>query len=450
MTAGTRVLVMGFGVTGAAVARHLLGLGIEVVAVDDRAGPALRRSAGSLGVPLVEAPGIGQLAELATGAGLVVASPGVPFRHPVFSMGVPVVSELELAARAMHQQGTPLVAVTGTNGKTTVTTLVTEILVESGVRARSAGNIGVPLVEMLDSEAEVVVVEASSFQLAMTEQFRPRVATWLNLTPDHLDWHPSMDHYVASKARVWANAGSGDTSVANWDDPVVRSQAQLSGAETPRRFGLLAGAGYHEAGAWLRGPEGQPIIAVAELWRRAPHDRLNAMAACATALAAGGTIEACRAVLSSFGGLRHRLEPVGSADGVRWFDDSKATTPASVLAALAGFDSAVLIAGGRNKGLDLSALGTCSGRLRAVVAIGEAAGEVEAVFRAAEPPEAIPVLRAGSMSEAVSLAGATALPGDVVLLSPGCASFDWYRSYAERGEDFARLVGRHISKQVAS
>ncbi|MGH9069034.1 MAG: glutamate ligase domain-containing protein, partial [Acidimicrobiales bacterium] len=227
------------------------------------------------------------------------------------------------------------------------------------------------------------------------------------------------------------------------------SAAAGAGAGAPEGAG---GPDYHEGGGFLRRPGGEPIMAVAELWRGLPHDRANALAACAAALAAGATPEACRSVLSSFEGLHHRVELVGEAGGVAWYDDSKATTPASVLAALAGFDSVVLIAGGRNKGLDLTRLGEGAGRVRAVVAIGESAGEVEAAFAAVTVPGAASgrpgrrpeVRRAGSMAEAVEAAAAAARPGDAVLLSPGCASFDWYGSYRERGQDFARLVGRRI------
>lgn len=447
---GRPVLVMGFAVTGVAVVRYLVGLGVPVVVADDRPDAAMRERAGALGILLVEKPGPALLAELAGAAGLVVVSPGIPANHPLFRVGTPVVSELELAGLASVRAGTRLAAITGTNGKTTVTTMVTEILEVSGMRARSAGNIGAPLVEVLQHDPEVAVVEASSFQLALTAEFRPGVAAWLNLSENHLDWHPSMAHYVAAKARIWANQGKGDTAVWNTDDPVVTAQAEQAPAKTHLGFGLHTTPpggvpGYREEGGWLRAPDGSGIIAVSDLWRALPHDRSNSLAACATATAAGGSVDACRSVLGSFKGVAHRLEMVADVDGVRWFDDSKATTPSSVRAALAGFGSVVLIAGGRNKGLDLGVMAGDAARLRAVIAIGEAAGEVADVFGAG-PGSHIPVVRAGSMAEAVDAAGMTALPGDVVLLSPGCASFDWYSSYAERGDDFARLVRRRTGK----
>lgn len=434
------VVVVGLAVTGTAVARHLLALGEQVVALDDRPDAAVRGRAGELGIELFESPGPGELRELVEGASLVVVSPGVPAGHPIFGMDAEIVSELEVAGRFAEQRLLPLVGITGTNGKTTVTTLTTEILVRSGIRALMAGNIGTPLLEVVDSGAEVVVVEASSFQLAMTVQFRPRVATWLNVAEDHLDWHPDMAHYVSSKARIWANQGPGDIAVANRDDPVVLGHAEAAPSGRLDTFGLGLGPpgshGYHEENGWLCEPSGERIISVSELWRGHPYDRSNALASCATAIAAGASIEACHSVLSSFAGLAHRLQLVAEVAGVRWWDDSKATTPSSVLAALGGFESVVLIAGGRNKGLDLSVLAGAADRLRALVAIGEAAGEVEAAFAGTS----VPVLRPGTMAEAVAAAAAVAEPGDSVLLSPACASFDWYRSYAERGRDFSDLV----------
>ena len=444
---GERVLVVGLAVTGAAVAREMLAEGKAVVAVDDRADDSVRGRAADLGIELVEAPSPGELARLAQDADLVVVSPGVPARHPVFALGdrVALVSEVELAGRMARA---PMVAVTGTNGKTTVTTLVAAMLDASGVRALAAGNIGLPLVEAARRDVDVLVAEVSSFQLQLTSTFRPRVAVWLNLAEDHLDWHPTMQHYVEAKARVWANQAGEDLAVANADDPVVwraaaRAPARVAG------FSIEAGAAppwpgrghgpravFHVAGGELRTPEGDTIAAVAELARVLPHDLANALAASAAALGAGATLEGCRRALISFTGLPHRVEPVGEAGGVRYYDDSKATTPSAVLAALAGFESVVLIAGGRNKGLDLGALRSGAGPVRAVVAIGEAAAEVEAAFAGL-----VPVSRAGSMDQAVEMARAAARPGDAVLLSPGCASFDWYRSYAERGEDFARAVG---------
>jgi len=425
--AAERALVVGLGRSGQAVARHLLVRGSSVAAVDDDpSDDAL----------LVERPTPDALANLVVRADVVVPSPGVPAFHPVFGLaraaGVPVRGEVELASRWSI---CPLVAVTGTNGKTTVTTLISEMLVASGIPSIAAGNIGLPLSDAVSNEdLKVVVAEVSSFQLAFAESFRPVVAVWLNLAPDHIDWHGDEESYVAAKARVWARQGPSDVAVVNADDAVVMAQA----ASAPSRvvtFGLgPAPADFTVAHEWLRGPEG-PILEVAALPRAMPHDIANALAATAAALAAGATVEGIRAALTAHAALPHRLALVAYAGGVRWYDDSKATNPHAAVAAVRGFESVVLIAGGRNKGLDLGALVDIADRLQAVIAIGEAAPEVAAAFEGR-----VPVQRAESMVAAVAAAAASARPGDVVLLSPGCASFDWYRSYGERGDDFARLV----------
>ncbi|MFP5375530.1 MAG: UDP-N-acetylmuramoyl-L-alanine--D-glutamate ligase [Acidimicrobiia bacterium] len=421
-------MVVGFGVTGRAVAAHLVAGGWEVAVVEDRAG-------GGAGAE-IEAAGatVGTVDDVA-GADLVVPSPGVPPAHPVHAAaraaGVPVVSEVELAWRAARP-GTRFVAVTGTNGKTTVTTLVAAILAADGVRAVAAGNIGLPLVTAVGGDAEVVVAEVSSFQLRHTAGFRPDVAVWLNLAADHLDWHATLEDYAAAKARVWANQGADDTAVVNADDEAVMRAA----AAAPGRvvsFGLDRGD-WSAAGGVLRGPPGT-VAAVADLPRSLPHDVANALAAMAAASAAGAGPAACRAAVTAFRGLPHRVQLVGEAGGVRYYDDSKATTPAAVLAALRGLGSVVLIAGGRNKGVDLGGLAAGAARVRAVVAIGESAPEVQGAFAGA-----VPVTVATSMADAVAAAAAAARPGDAVLLSPGCASFDWYRDYAERGDDFAACV----------
>jgi UDP-N-acetylmuramoylalanine--D-glutamate ligase len=430
------MLVVGLAVSGEAVARRLVRDGVRVVAVDDRPDEAVRKRATSLDIELVEAPSVATVGELAHRAELVVVSPGVPAHHPVFALGdeAHVVSEVELAASWAR---VPLVAVTGTNGKTTVTTLVSDMLADSGVRAQVAGNIGVPLADAVDGDADVLVVEVSSFQLAFTERFRPRVSVWLNVAENHLDWHPTVEHYVESKSRIWANQSGGDVAVANAEDPVVMAAA--AAAPVPvTTFGLARGS-YHVEGGGLITPDGERIVGTGELPRAFPHDLVNALASSAAALGAGATVDGCANALRRFGGLPHRLELVGESGGVRYIDDSKATTPAAVLAALSGLDSVVLIAGGRNKGLELGALRHEADRVRAVVAIGEAVRDVEAAFAGASP-----VVTAPSMDEAVARAGDIARPGDVVLLAPGCASFDWYRSYAERGDDFARAVRARI------
>jgi UDP-N-acetylmuramoylalanine--D-glutamate ligase len=442
---GRKVAVIGFGVTGRAVARALLPGGDEPVVFDDGCSPDAQEAAASLGLTLERTPAPAILPSRLAGCDLVVPSPGVPVGHPVYeaaiAAGVPVRAEIELAAEMARLAGAPqLVAITGTNGKTTVTTLVTAILQASGRSAVAAGNIGLPLIEAIATGAEVAVAEVSSFQLQFTETFRPGVSCWLNLAPDHLDWHPSLAHYRNAKARIWSHQGPGDTAIFNADDPIVSAASRsIDNDVRVVSFSLGKHADFRVDGGHLTGPAGEVLITVDDLPRALPHDRANALAAAAVGLSAGATLEGCQNGLAGAALLPHRVSLVGESGGVRWFDDSKATTPASVLAAVAGFPSVILIAGGRNKGLDLTALAATVPPVRAVVAIGEAAADLQATFA-----DLVPVTAADSMDAAVHAAAAVARDGDAVLLSPGCASFDWYPSYAARGDHFASIVTRSL------
>jgi UDP-N-acetylmuramoylalanine--D-glutamate ligase len=446
-----RVLVVGFGVTGRSLARWFAARGAAVVAVTDGVADvdAARADAARLGTQLEVAPDGHRLAALVQAVDAVIPSPGVPPSHPVHALaaeaGVAVVSELDLAYDEAEAAGVRMVAITGTNGKTTVTTLVAAMLERSGVPALAAGNIGLPVLDAIQAAAAlgagaVLVAEVSSFQLARVGRFRPFVGTWLNFSADHLDWHPTLEDYAAAKARLWRHQGPGDVAVVNADDAVVMGAvAAIAKGVRVVRFG-------HGAADWRVGPRGisgpgEIEIARGDLVRALPHDLDNAAAAVATALAAGADLMAVRAVLAESAPLPHRVQLVASGPGVDWYDDSKATTPASVLAAVAGFGSVVLIAGGQNKGLDLRALAGTVPPVRAVVAIGASAAEVEFAFGGV-----VPLRRAHSMAEAVAAAADLAQDGDAVLLSPGCASFDWYRSYAERGEEFSRLARQHVEK----
>ncbi|MGV3760110.1 MAG: UDP-N-acetylmuramoyl-L-alanine--D-glutamate ligase, partial [Actinomycetota bacterium] len=441
-----RHLVLGLGVTGQAVVRALLRHGELVVVVDDPPTDAPRRAALDLGVEVVDARGADDLAALVRGVDAVVPSPGVPDSHPVFAAArraeVPIRSEFDLARQWDDR---PLVAITGTNGKTTVTELTRLMLEASGRRAAAVGNTEVPLVAALeDPSTEVFVVEASSFRLLHSERFAPDVGTWLNLAPDHLDNHASLAAYTDAKARIWADQRSDQLAVGNHDDPVVAARL----AHAPGRhvtFGLSSAADHHLDGDRLVLADGALLAVSGELHRAFPHDLANALAAAASALPAGATVAGARAALLEFRGLPHRVALVGEAGGVRWFDDSKATAPHATRAAIQGFESVVLIAGGRNKGLDLSELAEAADRVRGVVAIGEAAGEVAAAFDGR-----CPVRTASSMDHAVEEAAGLARAGDVVLLSPACASFDWYRSYAERGDDYVRAVRTHLATAGAA
>ncbi len=436
----TAPLVLGFGVTGQAVAEVLVERGHHPIVVDDRPSTAAHQRAADLGLEIVSAPSGPWLGEVISSATVLLPSPGIPDHHPAFALAaerrLPVRSEFDLAAL---WDGRPIVAITGTNGKTSVTMLVTEALTASGIRAEAVGNTPTPLVAALaDASIEVFVVEASSFRLAHSHRFAPRVATWLNFAPDHLDAHADLETYRAAKASIWAHLPPGAVAIANAEDPVV-IDAVPADAEVVT-FGLDQGD-WRIADGHLVGPHG-PLVPVDRLARRRPHDLANAACAAATALAAGATSQGVTDALTSFVGLPHRVAPVGSWRGVEWFNDSKATVPQATLAAVGGFDSVVLIAGGANKGLDLSGLADAVPPVHTVVAIGAAAAEIEAAFEGT----AAEVVTAGSMAEAIEAADAAASEGDTVLLSPACTSFDWYDNYGQRGDDFVALVEKRFAQ----
>ncbi len=439
-----RLLVYGTGVAAQAVIRTAIARGHDVVVADDAPRPdELEPDAlallETLGLDVVVAPDAQAIAGLVGGVDVVVPSPGVPERHTVISAaldaGVALRTEIDLGYEWEQQRpegARPMLAITGTDGKTTVTTLVTAMLDASGRRAIACGNTDVPLVSALDHEVDVFVVECASFRLRWLSGFRPDVATWLNLADDHLDWHGSTEAYAAAKARIWEYQRPTDVALAAIDDPTVMKWAKRA---TARLVTFGPGGDYDERNGALTSPMG-PFFDIDRLSRRMPHDRTNALAAAATALESGAaTVDGVRSALADFRGIAHRISLVAEAGGVGYYDDSKATTPHAATTAIRGFDHVVLIAGGRNKNLDLRRLAKEPSRMRAVVAIGEAADEVSVAFRGICPVEP-----AGSMDEAVAVARRHARAGDVVLLSPACTSFDWYRGYAERGDDFARAV----------
>jgi UDP-N-acetylmuramoylalanine--D-glutamate ligase len=340
--------------------------------------------------------------------------------------------DLDLAVEAAT---VPVVAVTGTNGKSTVTALVSAMLERSGLRAPALGNIGRVVLAALAEPADVLVIEASSFQLhTVTPAFAPDVSVLLNLADDHLDWHGSFDSYVGDKVHVFAYQGPDGLLVANRDDPVVMRAVR----DAPGRvvwFGLgepvPGSAGWR--GDLLVADDGTELLTAAGPW--APHDRANIAAAALAARAVGARPAAMGAAVGDFVRLHHRTESVGKAGGVEFVDDSKATNPHATAAAVQGYPSVVLLAGGLSKGVDLGVLTTVRDHLRAVVAIGGTPEEVESAFAGV-----VPTVRAESMGAAVRAAAGLAAPGDVVLLSPACASFDWYDGYAARGDDFRREV----------
>jgi UDP-N-acetylmuramoylalanine--D-glutamate ligase len=477
-----RALVIGYGLSGRAAAQWLAGNGSEVVVLEDDPGAAgaAQESVKVPGLTVQIGRGPERAEKLACSADLVVPSPGVPVSHPALvaakAFGVDVLSEIELAWRVLDAMGDGpgerhrLVAITGTNGKTTVTKLVVAMLAASGREAVAAGNVGYPLLEAVSNISPgsegVLVAEVSSFQLEYTRKFRPDVSCWLNFAPDHLDWHPSLEQYARAKAKIWVSQGPGCVAVVNADDSTVRRAAVnipagvevvsfcaapvAPGAERSSAESTSAGLpepglpepGWRVSSEGIAGPGGF-FLPAGDLPRSLPHDLANTAAALAVAMAAGASTEGCRLAAASTLPPAHRVQLVGRAGGVAWYDDSKATTPAAVRAGVSGFTSVVLIAGGRNKGLDLSDLANTVPPVRAVVAIGEASNEVTSAFFGQ-----VPVRQALSMSDAVDAALSLAVPGDVVVLSPGCASFDWYSNYKERGEHFTALVKDKLSSEL--
>ena len=437
------LLLAGFGAANQAVARALMARDHDLIVFDDRGDSAVVTAAATLGLELEVAPGPDRLDELVRSAGAAIPTPGLPERHPVLeaaaARGVPTASEFDLAGA---WDSRPIAAVTGTSGKTTVTEMVVAALESSGVAAVAAGNNDLPLVGAIErSDVEVFVVEASSFRLSHSRSFEADAACWLNFAPDHLDVHRDLASYEAAKARLWQRLTPGATAVANRRDPTVMSH--LRDDRAAWTFSDEGRADWWRDGDVLTGPDG-PMVEVGELRRAMPHDIANALAAAATASVVGATTEGTGDALRNCQPGAHRVQRVATIDGVTYFDDSKATTPHATVAALRSFEEAVLIAGGRNKGLDLRKLRDAIDRVSCVVALGEAAGEVAEVFAADRP-----VLMAGDMAEAVDLAAAAAGPGTAVLLSPACASFDCYSGYGARGEDFTRVVrdrARRVSK----
>jgi UDP-N-acetylmuramoylalanine--D-glutamate ligase len=440
----TRSHVHGLAIAGAATVRAMQRHGWLVTASDDHTSDRVRATAEELGVELIPAR---VALEALDQLDVLSPAPGIAETHPLVleaqRLGLALMSEIELAYRWEQQRlggPRPMLAVTGTDGKTTTTLLATEMLEAAGRRPAAAGNTELPLLDALELEADSFVVECTSFRLAWTEQFRSEAAVWLNLAPDHLNWHRSLNSYVAAKARIFQLQRSSDIAIGFAEDPVVMEHLRAA----PGRGLTFAEreADYRVEAEMLTGPHGR-IGPVNQMRRSLPHDVTNALAAAAMVLETGlADTEAVNRALATFVGPPHRIEAIGETHGVRWFNDSKATTPHAASVALAGFDSVVLIAGGRNKGLDLTGLRAHADHLRAVVAIGEAAAEIEAVFHGA-----CPVSSAGSMEDAVLQAAARAQPGDVVLLSPGCASFDWYPDggYPARGDHFRRLVEELVS-----
>ena len=386
----------------------------------------------------------GHRAPTLAGADLIVVSPGVPLEQPVFdgarARGVETIGELELAWRWI--QG-PVIAVTGTKGKSTTTTLIGRMLEAGGREVLVGGNIGVPLsAQVEESTAETVhVVETSSFQLETTTTFRPWIALWLNIAADHLDRHPTVESYADAKARIFANQTAADWAVVNADDPVVMEKS--AGAHAQRVFFSPDGAidrGFVAEGDWIvrrtaTGIERLVPVSAVELTGR--HMLHNVIAAAAVTTIAGVAPSAMVAALKGFHGLEHVMEPVATVRGVRFVNDSKATNVEAARRSIESFDGPVVaIVGGRFKGGDLRELRQpLLARGGSVVAIGEAASLVHAALA-----DAVPVVDAGSMADAVRRGYELAVNEGTVVLAPACASFDWFQDYAERGRAFKAAV----------
>ena len=436
-------LMYGVAIAGDALAEQLIRRGWSVLLADDAPSALTRSRAAALGAALVESPNDAETARLVAEADIVCPAPGVPETHAVvlaaIAAGKPLRTEIDMAYQweQLRPGGArPMLAITGTDGRTTTTLLTAHMLRSAGHRVAAVGNTEVPLCAALDDDVDVFVVECSSFRLHWLQSFRAEASVWLNLAPDHQNWHTSMASYEAAKARIWAYRRPTDVAIGFADDPVVMRNLRAAGGIV-RTF-AAGNADYRVEGGDLVGPAG-PIAPVSCLTRALPHDVTNALAAAALVLETGlAGPEHVERALGEFTSPAHRIEPVAEIAGVRWFNDSKATSPHAALTAIRGFEHVVLLAGGLNKGLDLASLASEHQRIKAVIGLGTAAAEVTAAFA-----QYCPTRIATSMAQAVALAAQLAEAGDVVLLSPACASFDWYPGggYPARGDDFKRLVG---------
>jgi UDP-N-acetylmuramoylalanine--D-glutamate ligase len=440
---GERALVIGAGVAGGGAARALAAEGARVVVSEAKDEHELASLDDLRGAGIEVRAGGHDLASLEE-TSLVVVSPGVPpgaaIVRDAVERGLPVWGELELGARLCRA---PYVGVTGTNGKTTVTAMVEACARAAGMDAVACGNIGRSFPEVARETHDLLVVEASSFQLALQTSFHPRVSVLVNLAPDHLDWHGGYRAYAEAKAAIHARQEDGDVHVGNRDDAEAAAISRRARCELrwfrggPPEEGEV---GYDEDAlvARIGGDHRLGTVAGDRLGLRE-----DAAAAAAVALSVGVDPVAAAAALAGFRPAPHRGEVVAEVDGVRFVDDSKATNVHAAVAAIRGVEDAVLIAGGRAKGLDLTPLRAEARRLRAVVAIGESAGELVRVFDGVAPTTV-----AASIEDAVREAFVAAAPGGTVLLAPACASWDQFRDYAERGDRFA-AAARSLAREVA-
>jgi UDP-N-acetylmuramoylalanine--D-glutamate ligase len=451
-----RVLVYGLGLSGRAAARFLLSRGVSVLAVD--AKPAESFDVSDLQQVPLSGTGAGgarprfellagaeprELPPPAGGLDAVIVSPGVPMDQPLLEdarrRGVPVLAEVELAAPFLNG---PIVAITGSNGKSTTTALTGALLRAAGLEAVVCGNIGTPLTGLVDgAPGRVFVLELSSFQIEGVETLKPRAAALLNLSEDHLDRYGSMDAYAAAKKRLFRTQDEEGIAVLNADDPLASDVETAARKRWFSRLRPVADGCYLNDGWVVEAEPGEPDLRLfrpEDVPLAGVHNLENAMAAALLARAIGAEPEELRRGLSGFRGLPHRMERVGEKDGVVWYDDSKGTNPGATAKSVEGFaDGTVhLILGGRNKGADVASLVPLLRRkVRRAYLIGEAAGEFEEALAGQVPFE-----RSETLDRAVASAAREARAGESVVLSPACASFDQFKNFVHRGEVFQSLV----------
>lgn len=436
MTARVRkVLVLGLARSGIAAACLGDRLGWQVALCDDK--PVGGQGAPAAAERIESSPALERIAEF----DLVVPSPGVPASHPLLAAarerGVRVVSEIELAASQLRAT---LVAVTGTNGKSTTVTLLGAMIAAAGRRVFTGGNLGNPLSNAVGGDYEFVVAEVSSFQLEWVEDFHPHVGALLNVSADHLDRHGDMEGYLATKLRLFANMDSGDLAVLARGQPWTARAAAATRAGVST-FGLMprapgeAGIEVDIRARRLVG-DGGFVARLPRQWPRFPHDLENAAAAAWIAALLGIPAGAIEQALESFSPLRHRLALVAESGGVSYWNDSKATNVGATLSSLRAFErNVIVLCGGVSKGCDFAPLAREAARIKLVVAYGAAAPEIEAALRGA-----VAVTREAGLKAAVARAAGHARAGDTVLLAPACASFDEFRDYVDRGEKFEAWV----------
>jgi UDP-N-acetylmuramoylalanine--D-glutamate ligase len=442
---GMKVLVVGMARTGIAVARFLSDQGAKVTGTDIREKGDVEKDSPDMKNLDIELHTGGAGAECFLLVDLIIASPGVHLSIPPLvkarKRGIPIISEIELASWFVT---TPLVAVTGTNGKTTTTQLIGDMLQKAGRRVFVGGNIGNPLINLatVDQQMDLAVVEVSSFQLEGIDGFRPTVGVLLNLTEDHLDRYSSFESYVEAKSRLFMNQRASDISVLNKGDPTVEQAASWCKARKvyyniPQEGS--EGAFFNGRHITMRGPEGEETYDPHKCKLMGVHNIENMMAAVVTARVCGCPRDPVQETLEAFPGLPHRLEFVKDVDGVRYFNDSKGTNVGAVVKSLQTFsDSVILIAGGKDKGGDYGPLREpILERAKHLILIGEARERMKRALRGAAP-----ITLSNSLEAAVAHAHRLARVGDTVLLSPACSSFDMFRDYVERGDTFKTLVGK--------